>query len=349
MDRMNLPKMAIFGAGGLGIEMIKLLTQRQAVNLVAILDKSGYVYNPAGINLEQAYNTLAQTKDVMQFDNATASQTSIQDFMNSHGQDIDCVFYALPNIPNTFIPDITEYIATQTQFKGVIVDALKRTSAVKLLTNIADKLKQANILYLTGCGATPGLLTTAASVAAQSFVEITSVNIEFGVGISNWQAYRATIREDIAHMPGYNVQKASELSEQDIDNLLDETNGLITLVNMEHADDIMLEMAGICSADKVTVGGTVDTRNPEKPVSTNVKITGKTYQGLESTHQFILGDETSMAANVNGTALGYINAGMNLYQEYQVVGLKTAADILPKFAPTVLTKVNILQAQSVMS
>ena len=65
---------------------------------------------------------------------------------------------------------------------------------------------------------------------------------------------------------------------------------------MEHADDIMLELAGICDRDRVTVGGVVDTRNSKKPLSTNVKVTGRTFEGKISTHTFTLGDETSMAA-----------------------------------------------------
>jgi len=41
---------------------------------------------------------------------------------------------------------------------------------------------------MTGRGATPGLLT-AAALTAQSYAEIHSVKITFGVGIANWEAY----------------------------------------------------------------------------------------------------------------------------------------------------------------
>ena len=94
----------------------------------------------------------------------------------------------------------------------------------------------------------------------------------------------------------------------------------------------MLELAGFCSADKVSVGGIVDTRNAQKPISTQVQITGLTYQGKQSTHTFKLGDETTMSANVNGTVLGYLNAGLYLQQEYGASGFKTAAEIMPRFA-----------------
>jgi len=204
------------------------------------------------------------------------------------------------------------------------------------LHSLDSELKNRKILYLTGCGATPGMLTAAASLAAQSFIEITNIEITFGVGIANWQAYRATIREDIAHLEGFSVEKVNNMSEAEIDAELEKRNGILELVDMEHADDIMLELAGICSADKVKVGGIVDTRSAKKPISTNVKITGITYQNKVSTHTFTLGDETTMAANVNGTVLGYLNAGLHLRQEYGVYGLKTAAEIMPRFQPVLV-------------
>jgi hypothetical protein len=215
-------------------------------------------------------------------------------------------------------------------WRGVLVDAIKRTSAVELLLELQDELKQAGITYMSGCGATPGLLTAAAALAAQSYTEIHRVNITFGVGIANWEAYRATIREDIAHLSGYTVERAQAMSDAEVEALLDQTNGLLKLENMEHADDIMLELAGICSRDRVTVGGIVDTRNPKKPLSTNVQITGRTFEGKISTHTFTLGDETSMAANVCGPAFGYLKAGIQLHQR-GIYGLFTAAEIMPQF------------------
>ena len=150
------------------------------------------------------------------------------------------------------------------------------------------------------------------------------------MGIANWEAYRATIREDIGHLPGYDVEKAKAMSDAEVEALLEETNGLLKLENMEHADDIMLELAGICDRDRVTVGGIVDTRNPKKPLSTNVQVTGRTFDGKISTHTFTLGDETSMAANVCGPAFGYLKAGVDLYRR-GIYGLFTAAEVMPKF------------------
>jgi hypothetical protein len=120
------------------------------------------------------------------------------------------------------------------------------------------------------------------------------------------------------------------MTDAEVEALLDKTNGVLKLENMEHADDVMLELAGICSRDRVIVGGIVDTRNAKKPLSTNVKITGRTFEGKISTHTFILGDETSMAANVCGPAFGYLKAGMQLHKR-GIYGIFTAAEIMPQF------------------
>jgi hypothetical protein len=202
---------------------------------------------------------------------------------------------------------------------------------VEMLLQRREALAQAGITYITGCGATPGLLTAAAALAAQSFVEVEDVTIWFGVGIANWEAYRATIREDIAHLAGFDVAKVAAMTDGEIEAELDSRNGLLELVNMEHADDIMLESAGVLPRARVKVGGLVDTRNPKKPVSTNVKVTGVTFEGKRSTHTFTLGDETSMAANVNGPALGYMNTGFWLQQQ-GIAGIFTSADLMPRFA-----------------
>ena len=97
-----------------------------------------------------------------------------------------------------------------------------------------------------------------------------------------------TIREDIGHLPGYTVETAKAMTDAEVEALLDQTNGILSLEDMEHADDIILEMAGICGRDRVTVGGVVDTRNPKKPLSTNVQLTGRTFEGKISTHHLYL-------------------------------------------------------------
>ncbi len=321
-------RVGVLGFGGLGQAAARVLQPKSEMILVAVADQKGYAYNPEGFNpddLIATYHEQGSTGYLNEY--GVLSNNSIADLIGN--AQVDGYFLALPNLPNTFMADVArQFIASGWQ--GVLVDAMKRTSAVEQLLAIREDLATAGITYLTGCGATPGLLTAAASLAAQSYAEIHQVKITFGVGIANWEAYRATIREDIAHMPGFDVDKAKAMSDEQVEALLDETNGIISLEDMEHADDIMLELAGICDRSQVTVGGVVDTRNAKKPLSTNVKITGRTFEGKISTHTFTLGDETSMAANVCGPAFGYLKAGVNLHSK-GIKGLLTAAEIMPLF------------------
>ena len=324
----NPIKVGVMGFGGLGQAAARILAQKGEMTLVAAADQKGYAYAPTGLNIDVAISNYRDRHSVGYMDNyGVLSNSSIKDTITN--AKVDGYFLALPNLPNTFMADIAKQFI-ESGWKGVLVDALKRTSAVEQLLELQSDLQQAGITYLTGCGATPGLLTAAAAVAAQSYAEIHSVKITFGVGIANWEAYRATIREDIAHMPEYDVEKARAMSDEEVAALLNKTNGIISLENMEHADDIMLELAGICSRDRVTVGGVVDTRNPKKPLSTNVKVTGRTFEGKISTHTFTLGDETSMAANVCGPAFGYLKAGV-AFNRRGITGLFSAAEIMPQF------------------
>jgi len=69
----------------------------------------------------------------------------------------------------------------------------------------------------------------------------------------------------------------------------------------------LLQRIGVVDDLKqVSVGGVMDTRHAKKPVSTTMTLTGITFDGQRSSHRFILGDETTMAANVIGPALGYL-------------------------------------------
>lgn len=322
-------RVGVLGFGGLGQAFSRVIAPKQEMILVAAADKKGYAYAATGLNAKNCITTYQSQESLGYLEkNGIISDQSIQDLILS-GNKVDGYFLALPNLPNDFIANVTKQFI-QAGWRGVLVDAIKRTSAVEQLLAMKSELATAGITYMTGCGATPGLLTAAAAIAAQSYAQIHKVEITFGVGIANWEAYRATIREDIAHMPGVGVETASAMSDEEVAALLDKTNGILTLENMEHADDIMLELAGICPRENVTVGGVVDTRNPKKPLSTNVKITGRTFEGKTSTHTFTLGDETSMAANVCGPALGYLKAGYKLHQ-LGMYGIFTAAEVMPLF------------------
>jgi Glutamate/Leucine/Phenylalanine/Valine dehydrogenase len=325
---MNAIKVGVLGFGGLGQAAARILQPKREMLLVAAADRHGYIYDNDGIDVDGAIATYNQERTIGHCQpQGKLSDDSIGDLIAK--TPVEGYFLALPNLPNTFMADVTrQFIASG--WRGVLVDAMKRTSAVEQMLALRQELEAAGITYMTGCGATPGLLTAAAVLAAQSYAEINSVKITFGVGIANWESYKATIREDIAHMPDYDPEKARLMTDAEVEALLDKTNGILALENMEHADDIMLELAGICDRSCVTVGGVVDTRNPKKPLSTNVKITGRTFEGKISTHTFTLGDETSMAANVCGTAFGYLKTGINLHRR-SIHGLFTAAEIMPQF------------------
>ncbi|MEM9004541.1 MAG: saccharopine dehydrogenase-like oxidoreductase [Cyanobacteria bacterium P01_F01_bin.86] len=319
----------VLGFGGLGQAATRVLAPKAEMILVAAADKQGYVYNPEGLNTAACMAAYRDRGSVGHAEpGGVLSQQSIQDLITA-ATSAQGYFLALPNLPNTFMASVVRQFI-DSGWQGVLVDALKRTSAMEQIWALRDDLKASGITYLTGCGATPGLLTAAAAIAAQSYAEIHSVKITFGVGIANWEAYRATIREDIAHLPDYDVATAQAMTDAEVEALLDQTNGLLALEGMEHADDLMLELAGICDRDRVTVGGIVDTRNPKKPLSTNVQVTGRTFEGKTSTHTFTLGDETSMAANVCGPAFGYLKAGIALQNRGQH-GLYTAAEVMPQF------------------
>lgn len=324
----GVKNIAILGSGGLGRAAAKLLDQKESFRLVAMCDREGWAYNPNGLSSETIDALPLMTSVGTLPEWGAKSDDAVGEIIRL-GNKIDGVFVALPNLPNEFIPAIVHRFAKE-GWRGAMTDALKRTSAVKLMMELRPVLAKAGITYITGAGCTPGLLTAAASLAASSFVEVLDVEVYFGVGIANWESYRATIREDLAHMEGFNLEKANAMTNEEVAAELGRRNGVLELVNMEHADDIMLELAGVCPADRVRVGGIVDTKSPKKPVSSRVSVKGRTYDGSIATHTFTLGDETTMAANVNGTAMGYLNTAMWLNSVGQN-GVYTAAEMMPRF------------------
>lgn len=323
-------RIGILGAGGLGRSAISLLARKTDFVPVAIADSMGIAWSADGVRPAhlEGLELADSVSRIGGIGRATSDPAGEMLKLHKAGA-VDALFIGIPNIPNSTIPDLIERLCRE-GFRGVAVDALKRTSAVEQVIALAPRIEEAGMAYVTGAGATPGLLTAAANLAAQSFEEVHEVEIHFGVGIPNWEKYRATVREDIAHMPGYSVDKVKMLSDGDIERILDETNGLITLEGMEHADDIILERVGVVAAEKVRVGGLVDTRHAKKPTTTRMTLRGRTFEGKESEHTFLLGDDTSMAANVLGPAFGWMKAAMDLHDR-GISGLFTSADLMPKF------------------
>ncbi|MFC1667554.1 saccharopine dehydrogenase-like oxidoreductase [Candidatus Omnitrophota bacterium] len=307
-------RIAVLGAGGLGKACINVAAKKKELKVVAICDSIGFFYSEKGVSI----------KDLKRFKPSGDSIGEIIKLKNK----IDAIFVALPNLPNGFIPGVVRRFV-KSGYSGVFTDALKRTRAVKLMMKLDAGLSRNKSVYITGCGATPGLLSAAALLAAQSFVKVEKVDIWWGVGISNWDAYRATIREDIAHLPGYTVTKAKKMTDEEVKRLLDKRGGKLVLREMEHADDILLKNAGVVdSLSKVSVGGVMDTRRAKKPVSTTMTLTGITFEGKRSRHKFVLGDETSMAANVIGPALGYMKRSLWL-KHHKIYGMFGSTEFMP--------------------
>lgn len=340
-------RVAVLGAGGLGRAACRIIGMKRQLRLVAICDSKGVIVEPSGVNcdaiasgsgdLVHSYAHAAAAED----DPIGSAQggVAVRAKLAKHTDDplgevlestdgIDAILITLPNMPNEFIPEVVRRFVSARQ-ELVLVDVLKRTAAVEDMFRLDQVVKTSRSVVMTGCGATPGLLTAAAVLAAQSFIEIERVDIWWGVGIANWEAYKSTIREDIAHVPGYSVERAKAMTEAEIDAFLEKTAGLMELHHMEHADDVLLQRAEVVqSQEQVEVGGVMDTRHAKKPVSTTMSLTGITFEGRRATHRFILGDETTMAANVIGPALGYLKRGVWL-RDHGLFGVFGSADMLP--------------------
>ena len=338
-------RIAVLGAGGLGKAAASIIGMKRELHLAAICDSRGILCSSEGLSgelvaglpgdLVEGYRQAqADPREGGGTGIATATEVEARHCEDPIGELIamreafDAVLVALPNLPNAFIPGVIERFA-RANASLVFVDVLKRTRAVELMFGLEEWVQRSRSVVMTGCGATPGVLAAAAVLAAQSFIEVERVDVWWGVGVANWEAYKATIREDIAHLPGYTVERAKAMTDQEVDALLERTGGLLELRHMEHADDVLLERVGVVDdRAKVDVGGVMDTRHPKKPVSTTMTLTGITFDGKRASHRFILGDETTMAANVIGPALGYLKRGCWL-KAHGLFGVFGSTEFLP--------------------
>jgi hypothetical protein len=158
--------LAILGSGGLGRKMVELLTHKSHLRLVAICDSTGAAISEGGLDLDDVLRASAAGTVGTTPRYGRLSGDSIGEIIAA-GDIIDAVFVALPNLPNSFIPDVTRRFA-EGGYQGVMVDALKRTTAVEMMLGLDGLLKDAAVTYITGAGATPGLLTAAAALAASA-------------------------------------------------------------------------------------------------------------------------------------------------------------------------------------
>jgi hypothetical protein len=350
---------AVLGTGGIGRRTLEVATHRDGLTPVAACDRNGVAIDHDGLDVDELLEATegniasgpeddpdvaadggaaAATKGVKQHGEQAGivasaqgreTETPIDDVIAESGQ-IDAVLMALPNLEHDFIPNVAERFA-DADYEGVLIDVLKRSRVIGMLEDREETLVESGITFVCGAGATPGFLTGAAALAAQSFVEIEAVEIWWGVGLkSGYEDNRGTVREDIAHLDGHDIESAREMSEAEIEALIDDHDGRLEFEDMEHADDVLLERAGICDAEDVTVGGVLDVRQDEKPTTTTVRVTGTTFDGERGTNTFQLDDATSMEANVNGPAIGYLKAAVlrNRAGDYGVYG---PAEVMPSF------------------
>ena len=180
-------RIAILGSGGLGRNTAKILSMKKEFQLVGICDSKGIAFSEEGLDPVQVAS-MPEGSSVAELSHGKICKDSLQEMIGLSGA-VDGIFVALPNLPNTFIPDVTRRFL-EGGYQGVFSDVLKRTSAVENLFQLDNLAKEKKSVYLTGCGATPGLLSAAAVLAAQSFVEVENVDIYWGVGIPSWEQYR---------------------------------------------------------------------------------------------------------------------------------------------------------------
>ena len=315
---------AVLGAGGLGKSAARIIEQKKEVKIIATCDKKGYLIDENGIDPKKIYS-LGKGESIETIGNK--SDDTIGEIIKAP-KIIEGILITLPNLPNEFIPSVAKRFLDN-NYQGSFSDPLKRTRAMEIMFGMDDFFKKHESTYLTGTGATPGLLSAAAVLASQSFIKVDKVDIFWGVGIDNWEEYKGTIREDIAHLPNFSIEKAKTMTDKEVEDLLDKTDGKLKFKNMEHADDILLKKVGVVdNLNQVTVGGIMDTRNTKKPVTTTMTLTGKTFDNKTSSHKFMLGDETTMAANVLGPALGYLKRAIWLNQK-NIYGVYGSTEFMP--------------------
>ncbi|MFC4542409.1 transcriptional regulator [Halosolutus amylolyticus] len=348
---------AVLGTGGIGRRTLEVSQHKDALTPVAACDRHGTAIDADGLDVDELLAATegnidsevatdggtgaaaaegeggikqhGEDRGVVASAQARPSEDPIQDIID-HGDRIDAVLLALPNYEHDFIPRVADRFV-EGGYSGVMIDVLKRSRVIDMLDDRSEAFEEQGITFVCGAGATPGFLTGAAALAAQSFVEVTDVDIHWGVGLkSGYEDNRGTVREDIAHLPEYDIETARDLTDEEIEAIIDAHDGVIEFEDMEHADDVLLERAGICDADDVSVGGVLDVESDEKPTTTTVSVMGTTFDGETATNTFQLDDATSMEANVNGPALGYLKAGVrrNRAGEYGVFG---PAELMPGF------------------
>lgn len=325
---MGVKRIAILGAGGVGQSAVKMLENKKELLLVALCDREGYAFSLKGIPSGLIDRLLPDESIAYLPQIGVKCEDSIGAIIDNLGK-IDGILIALPNMPSTFIPGVIRKLM-RAGFKGVIVDLVKRTQSIEKIIKMKSIIKKAGITYITGAGASPGILSSAASIAAQSFSDIIKIEINLGINLSNWKQYRSTVKEILLSLDGFTVDKIAKLSDDDIDKILNARKRIIKVDNPKNGDEAILEFAGVIDRLKTSVSVTLDTSGGDKKAQTEVSVTGVTFEGKTCKNKFIFSDETTIADNVCGSAMGFMKSGFWL-QDLGIAGVFTSAEILPRY------------------
>jgi hypothetical protein len=315
-------RIALLGFGGLGRAFLQFLEGKESAKVVVCCDSSAFLLKEEGLHLP----SLLSAKCVAECEGAFKSNEPISFIAKEKGL-YDAVFFAIPNVDGLLHRKSVEKFLESGQSLA-FCDVLKRTEPIEQMLSLHKEFERIKSTYITGCGATPGLLSAAAALASFSFKKVEGVKIWWGVGIKDWRRYKATIKEDIMHLKDVEKERVKNLTEEDIEQILKERDGVLVFDGMDHGDGALLEDARIVEKEKVNVGGVFDTTSDKKPTTTYVEVFGQTLDGVLSSHKFMLGDETSMRTNVIGPALGYLRRALWL-KEKGVYGAFGCCHFLP--------------------
>jgi hypothetical protein len=137
-------RVGILGFGGLGQAATGVLAAKQEMLWVAAADQKGYAYSATGLNRDRCISVYREQGSLGYLEpNGTLSSQSIEELVQM-AEGVDGYFLALPNLPNSFMASVARQFI-KLGWRGVLVDAIKRTSAVELLLELQDELKQDGI------------------------------------------------------------------------------------------------------------------------------------------------------------------------------------------------------------
>jgi hypothetical protein len=315
-------RVAVIGLGNLGKAFGQLLPYREDFIWVAAANRTAYCYTASGLSFEH--------EDILS-SRMTPHPDAAIELLKRHGDQIDAVFLALPNAPTSLYPDFMRRVMCETGFEGVFVDALKRSESIERLLNFNEDFRNRKLLYITGAGVAPGLLTTVAGIAALTFVEVLDISIHLGIQAPENELDTYNTASPYIHVEGYEAKRLASLSPEEMALELECDEERMSYSTRESADDIILELAGVCPRDRVRVTGLVVTRSEQKAIPTSVTITGRTLTGNVCSHRLSLSPETQMLENTCGSALGFMLRGVELYQR-SFIGLISSADLMPRFS-----------------